>query len=681
MQSLLSSLRGSERTLFLLYSSLWFFLFLLFPIWATIPLMPYRLFFFLFCLILFGVGFYFLLRIVRFEFDPRFSVKEPFQYRKILLFFLLLAFLLQLPALFFPITAYTDEISFIAYGIYSYEFVHHATGHFFPYLLWGLRIFVALLVVFLFAFRKNLHSFTEKVFSFFTPRRLVFSALALLLFLFVYFFAISSSLYGFAENFYAYKNVAEKVYRLSGGLLALLSSLQVFLFGHQEAGVRFLSFLFYLLSPYYFYKLVALLRNEKEALFAGLLMLFAPGFFYAGHLAYNGTTELVFIAVISTYCFARYKLQEQNSYLYLFFFWLAAGFLYERKAFLFFLSFLFYLAVDFLFFTEKKLSLFLQKYKPYLFGIVLYLISVAPYVLLRLLGIFNIGIVKANDYQFLFSNLFSSQLLDYALVAHYLVSVPALIVLLPSIVYALWLTIARKSWFNLYLLSFLLVHYVFFTIMNFVSIPRLLMPLLLAFSFWIAQFLGFFKTLLPALRKLLYLSFSLLVVYLILLNSFFTYSSWEERYLPMNEMFSFISTSLPPHTKILKTLPPSPYNFYIAKYGLSFEDFDPTTWKEPASSQTIQNLHTYAVEHNISYVLFPLPQPSYDSYFSFKPNQGNATWLDTLSVKKNGVVPQVNHDVVLKLYAMETGPFSKAAEFHLGKNVLFLSKVDANYSF
>ncbi len=678
--SFFKKLSSVDLPLLLGYLFVWILFFFLFPVWIALPLLSLRILFFLFLHFLFLFGFWLLVRLLSLRQQ---SSPSSHKYLKLLFFFLTIAFLLELPSLFYPITSISDEISNIGYGIYAFEAVAHAAGSFLPLLLFGFRFFVVLftiLGIFIYYHQPIQERLKNILSSFLSSRRNVLILYFILLACsFLYFFVLSSWLYGFAGSFYATKDVTQKLFRVSGGVLAFISIFQVLFFGHQEAGMRFSSLLFYLISPYYFYKLVSLFRTEKEAFFSALLLLFAPAFFYAGHLAY-ATTELVFIVIISSYFLFRYLHEKQDSLVYTLFFWLALGFLYDRKAAFFFITVLLFVLCEFLFFTQKRnIHSFLTMIKPFFFGTLLYGITILPYVALRLSNFFNLGLVEPSAYQIHLSQLFNSHLFFYAQSFPYLVSSIFAFLLIPAGIFSLWRIFRHHDRIHLYLLILFFVHYLIYTTFNLVSVARYFIPVIFVFVFLVVGFfsqgLWFFS------KKLLYTLFALLVVFFVLSDAVYNYTHWEDRYLPFDQLFSYIQTQLPPHTKILKTLPPSPYNFYITKHGLNLEDFDPNTWVEPASAQTLQNLHGYMLSHNLTYAIFPLPTPAYEYRFFYEPSPENATWLDRYSTIEKGVDPQVNHAVITQLYALTSGPFIKVAEFHLGNNILFISSINATYTF
>ncbi|MEK6952143.1 MAG: hypothetical protein AABX29_03940, partial [Nanoarchaeota archaeon] len=172
----------------------------------------------------------------------------------------------------------------------------------------------------------------------------------------------------------------------------------------------------------------------------------------------------------------------------------------------------------------------------------------------------------------------------------------------------------------------------------------------------------------PNLNRLLNGFTIILTLFMIIFTLFLAYHNYQDRYLPVDQLFSYIKQELP-NEKFLKTMTPSSYNFYIIKNKLNFNNFDPTIW-EKAENQTFDNLYDYMLRNNITYIILPLPNPSYDSFYQ----RGYTTWLDLSNYKDLTAFPILNHSLVNDLYDDKSSKFKKFKEFTFGKNVMFIVK-------
>jgi hypothetical protein len=258
-----------------------------------------------------------------------------------------------------------------------------------------------------------------------------------------------------------------------------------------------------------------------------------------------------------------------------------------------------------------------------------------------------------------------SQAVRFAAITPYIISISGTILLIVSLVYAICL-IAKKDRLNISLMLFYASFYIFFTSQRFVGLPRYFAPLSFVFAIIIARFIFFAETR-TSIAKILAVLFTIVLV----LNTLcLAYYHVNDRYLPADELFSYIKENLPADAKFMKTMAPSPYNFYILKNGLNFNNFDPAVWAD-SKNQTLENLYVYMKERNITYVFFPMPAPSYDLYF-YKPN--TATWLDLWQIEDFKIIELVNHKIVEDMYNSKTTLFTKIAEFRRGRNIIFLAK-------
>jgi hypothetical protein len=192
------------------------------------------------------------------------------------------------------------------------------------------------------------------------------------------------------------------------------------------------------------------------------------------------------------------------------------------------------------------------------------------------------------------------------------------------------------------------------------------------FALLIAQILVFLEEK-NILFKILTILFSF---FLVATTIYSAYSIINVGYHPLNPAFDYIKKNLP-NERFIKSMAPGPYNFYILKYNLNINNFDPTIWQD-SKNQTVENLYRYMEKNNLSYVIFPLPSTAYGYYF-YKPMNEvykpiSCTWADLCYIEDLSVKELISHKLIMDIYDSKTELFTKIIEFKYGDNVLFIAK-------
>lgn len=236
-----------------------------------------------------------------------------------------------------------------------------------------------------------------------------------------------------------------------------------------------------------------------------------------------------------------------------------------------------------------------------------------------------------------------------------------------AVIYLLYKIIKEKNRLYLFLASWFLVYYIVFTSEHWTGIYRYTNPLLPIVAILSIFFLS------ALFKKLNLKAFTKNMIYLLLLlivlgnTIYLTYNNWEDRYPPINQMIEYISTDIPADARILRTMTPNPYDFYIQKYNAP-QYFKHMVWAN-TSEQNMDNLYTFLIKNNYTYMTFISPQKAYFYY-----PQEDITWYeikDDLFHSEVSVYSPVNLNLLREL---ET---TKFCYFILNKTIV--SGVNKNY--
>lgn len=649
--------KSKNSQIFLIYLIFSASILIFYPFWIAIQNQAHRLIFFILLLDLFVLSNYLVLNKLEIKEYKSPNKKNYFintikKYKE-LFFILILALIAQIPLLLKPITSYTDEISYISSGMYLEKAINYiAQGY--------SAILVILAILALYIIFRNKEAITNLI------RKRFFIFFLLLCLIGLAYFFVANHFFSSYAGLYAQQSLAQKAMRLLAGLKSIIFALPLALFGYQEFAARLPSLISYLLTAAFSYKLVfELAKNKRFAIYSALIILFLPGFFYFGNLAYEASI-LAFTLTSSIYFLLKYQKEKSTTFLFYSFMIATAAVLIEKKGiFIWPILFLIILAGH----ITKKSLLNRENLKSYSILFFISALIFLPYFILNYLS-FSEGIEEVHKSSlFLFSNLIiPSKLLINSLLTPYITNIIGAILFFFGLIYSIYLIKTKKSQLNLALVTSYLVFYILTAAYRFSGRPRFIIPVIFVFAILIAQFLVYLEDK-SRLRKILTIIF---LIFLISNTLYLAYNQADKRYLPMNELFSHIKDSTNPEDKFIKSLPPSSYNFYIFKYNLNFNNFDPTIW-EKSENQTADNLFIYMKKTNLTYAFFPLPTPTYDIFF-YKPNP--ASWLDLWDPSYKEPIIVINHELVYDLYEDRYPLFMKKAEFHNGINTLFIVKIN-----
>jgi len=595
------------------------------------------------------------------------EVKPEQKITRFTLYFLIAAIFVaisQFFLLFQPIT-FTDEIAYISKGMYPFTVLNQLSNIFLhiPIILVSYLLLILLIMLF-FLFKKFL---VNKYY--FKKKFLLISLSIISLILFVILSWYSDS---FLSSFFTSKSLIDKLSWLTNGVQLIYYAIPFFFFGLNEFSSRISSLFFYIFSGYFFLKILLLLNLKKHSFYILLLFFFLPEIFYYGNLTF-ATAEIIFFIITASYFFLKHeKNQDQDS---LFYFILLSTLMlfYDKKTNAFFLGILIFFIFKLLLIHKLNIKQFIEQNKTLILSMLFVIFVTLPGNLLKASFFYQTSLNPLNPYltqttSFLnlanwlslfqstriFSNL--SNQLNWLF----------LTVLIPVFIVILYYSFIKKDTDVLYFISIFLGYYIFFTSLVYNGLPRYTVPILFIFPIFYLYSIKKISINRPFLKKTLIIFTILLALFIMLSTLFLAYHNYQDRYLPVNQLFSYIKQELP-NEKFLKTMAPSSYNFYIIKNNLNFNNFDPTIW-EKAENQTFDNLYEYMHKNNISYFILPLPENSYDSFYQ----REYTTWLDLSNYKDLTGYPILNHSLVQDLYNDKSPKFKKVKEFNLGKNIIFI---------
>lgn len=615
-----------------------------FPIWLVIQNKTLR-----FIIFLFSVSVFLILNLImkRKLDNPKFKESKKLRlYKKDLFLILFTATLIQFLFIFQPITFYSDEISYISSGMYLTQAVNSLLGYLAPIAL----IIFFVLIYFSFRYKQTLLRYIFKRYDLFILIIIISSI--------IYFFGVSHIFEIYANSFSG-KDISEKSRYFASGLKLIIYSIPFIIAGINEISARIPGFLAYCFSSVLLYLILINHKNRKLALYSAITLLILPGFFYFGSLAYDVCfVTLSFLSFIFFYL--RYKQTRNFDDLIYSFIIPALGVFYERKIILVFMS-----IVVFVFFNDflKNYSLVKRNY------LIVLILTLPLFIFSFISNLVNFSSQVSNSSNTsisAFSNFLNfNKVLQPLEVIPYITGWFALI----FIILGLIIIIKKESLKDPLIIFFLfsvIIFYAYYVSYNFLARPRFFAPLSFIFAILFSTSLCFIESLSNKLK-----SFSFLLIILLAGSTIsLAYNNYENRYLPVNELFNYIANNGLTENKFLKSMAPSSYNFYILKYNLNMNNFDPTIWQE-ASNQTEENLFSYMIKNNESYAFFPLPTSSYDIYF-YHPNP--SSWLDIWDSSYDAPHQIINHTLILNIYKNESFYFTKVAEFKKGKNTIFLVK-------
>ena len=437
-----------------------------------------------------------------------------------------------------------------------------------------------------------------------------------------------------------------------GSLGAVTYTLQLMTFGYREWGMRFFPLFFSILSAIGLYKLICLYKNENWALFSSVSLLFMPGIFYYINIS-QLTTGIIFFIITSIYFLMGYILKDEKKYLIYMCLSLILGFQY-KEVFLLIYGTIFGYLLYLYFFIKKKID-----YKPIIKYLALSLIPTLIWLITQVFFNNNTNLLRDRF-------LPSEQNIVY-IISRYFINIPSeatwpfAILFVLSLPFALYSIFKKKDELTfVFLINFLIMYSMitFDSLNNYMIIYRYGADLLLPLSF-----LAFIPLDLIRKKRWIKRITYCLIIFLMVTSTYLTYHNWENRFVPMDGTFSYIQENIPESDKILRTMAPNPYKFYIAKYDIKNE-MDHVVWTN-VSDQNITNLYEFMEKKNYTYFIFPKPTLSYHSYW---PN--DYSWVYTMRITK---IPVLNETLLHEL--IENNDYFKVVyQDNLGPNSLFIVK-------
>lgn len=412
------------------------------------------------------------------------------------------------------------------------------------------------------------------------------------------------------------------------------------LFGVNEFTARLPQLIFYLLSSIYMYRLLLLFRNEQTALLGSAFLLFIPGFFYYGHMAYL-TGGVIFLVTSSIFYFLRYIKENRKEDFIMAIFLSSVGFLYKRVLLALFLTFFFYLSLRVIW--RKKLS---DKPSFYLKFFWLGLVPVIPWLYLGYR-------FSERNYNFLLSNWTS---LGNAIAVFKqmpkAITYPMFFLFILGMIYSLW---KKRDELTYFLILWFCTFYIFIN-SDTGSIVRLALPLYVAVVVLTAQFIGeIFKK----KRAIFLSSLFIFCFYLLSTSLFFNLPPLKKKYtlltnlktniVPYPQAMKYIKVYIPKGTRIYAPMGCEPSHFYLYYYGLQDKIYwERKIWVEDKKKQSVDSLYHFCKMNNFDYLLLP---------------QGK--WLKAW----------INPKVAEELFREKDKRFEKEKIFTYGINEMILYKV------
>ena len=558
--------------------------------------------------------------------------------KKIFWIFVVISILVHLYAITFPMATLEDESFHVERAIYITQIL----DVFNPLLLFGL-ILMGIFIIFILykLYNKNTNYFL-----------LVLVPASIIYYFLINYFAVQFSITKFGEL-----NLNNFIWLVRyGSVSAFTYTLQLIIFGYREWAMRLFPLIFSILSSFTMYKLVSEHKNEKWALFSSISLLFLPGIFYFVNIS-QLTTGVIFFTLASLYFLLKYvHKKDKNSLIYMTLF-LILGFQYKETFFLVYGIIFSYLV--YLYLIKKKDVNYNRIIKYTLLSIIPMILWLVVQInfnpnpsVSRLVGLFGI---------FSFTHIFR-----YIIALPYQATLPVTILFLISLPFAVYNIIKKKDELSFVFLMYFLVSLVFFTtdsLGNYMVVYRYGADLLPSIAFFTFFFLEKFEK-----KKAFEILSYCLIIFLVISSGYLTYHNWENRFVPMDGTFSYIKENVPEDARILKTMAPNPYKFYIGKYELK-QKFKHELW-ENASEQNITNLYNFMKKNNYSYFIFPEPAQSYQSYWP-----SNYDWVTSWVYKPELKLEPILNETLLQELTINNTYFSLVYSEELGPNALYLVKI------
>ncbi len=436
-------------------------------------------------------------------------------------------------------------------------------------------------------------------------------------------------------------------------------------FGLSEFSVRIFSVLFFILSGFMLYMIASLFQSRPAALSSALFLLLMPTLFYFGHFSYV-TTPLLFFFLLTTYYFIKYEMTKNVRDLQKFSLAFLIGFLIKDPMILLLGGIWLYLVVRSIFAKKWHIGKFLKQHADLIkYSVLVGIIILFWSVLTRYYGTSIYGFAF-EIWTYLPSAVKYIKLVPFQ-ITWVLLSV-AIIALLIKLKEIKHLSKPKEHKPRPYLL-FLILFFVFQIIIttSHRGCERVLIPSLIIFPL----LGGYFIDWIPEKKKLLKKMIILFIVALMAINLLaYAIPNHNGQYHPLNEAFSAIK-ELPEDSKVLITMGPNPYRFYIEKYSLNDARFIRTFWEEEPD-QNVENLYAFMKQNNIEYALFPTPTTYWGTIFP-------STYINNEMLLENTVpwtIEKLNEDMLRELQHNTPEGFTLLKTFKKGDNEMMLIQAE-----
>ncbi len=607
-----------------LFLSLWILLYNIYPSWALPVSVNLRLLIFTSLLLYLSVSAYLIHHILKsfscnkslliYPENPRLQLNNHLG----LLILCLIAFLLHLYPITFPVILDGDEPAHLQGAVGIYLFLDSLSQRF-TGLTAQYPSLILTAIVFLFIKSKEAKEFIKKVINSLRP----YSIPIIVFLLFGYFFLMRDLPYH--QLLVRYPPLAKIMYVIS----YLYTGINLVL-------PRTLQIIFYLAGAIYLYRSINLFRKKETALIGASIYLFSPLVFYFANFAELASGVVFFIIIISFY-FLRYLRDRDDRDILLTSFLIGIGFFYKRDILLMLFICLTYLIIKWLYHRDFHLKLIFN----------LSLLSIIPVIPWLIIGKF----FSERNYQIILSHLVSPEILfSYFLMIPTQLSWVMFFIFLASIVYFL---LSKREPLKLHFALVFIFYYLFYVADVMERIHRFSLALYPA----IAVFIALFISEIAERIKLKWPVFFIITAYLIAISTvwqappveddFVTYRNIKSRYFPVDKAMRWVKDNVKDGEKIL-ILRVAPSVFYRDKYNIDrakIIDF----WYDLREFNTPQKLRTFCEDNNITYIMF--------SYGPAYPIDNRTKILEYL--KENPYME-----------------FAEIAVFSMDKNYIFVYKVN-----
>ena len=651
-----------------IFGILWLVCCILYPVWYIPKQLNDRFIFFTFLIIYFLINFFIVhkwlhSKLSQFEFRLKINLHELLQRKNTIITFIILsipAVILHGYLITYPLLPRTDERFYVSRGFALYYEPFSAICNMIPsvpvdFILFAFKFiaFVLICVGFILVLPHELipNGFS-KCTMYIKKAIFVSSNLANKKFkfkiIYIFFAILAFYIYLFVLEFYGAELIQSAYLTLIrfNPLSAILYSIVASLFGFHEATIRLYSVLFSFLSAFYVFRLTRLYRNERTSLFAAVIFLYLPGFFYFGNQALL-TTGVVFFMVSSAFYFLRYTKKKDFCDLMLTALLINIGFLWKNSVIVILPIIWMYLILK----NLKTLNNFGNSILEYLKLSWISFIPAIPWIYV------------SQQYRWRNFEFTPSNWIHFDLATAYFSILPSLvtplifILFVMGVAYGIW---KKRDELSIFLFTWFCVIYIFFTSDSPGWIPcgRFVAPILLVVAVIVAQFISESQDKIRN-KKLKNIVFAVVVVYLFCFTSVFTHDICTSEYVPYNHAFKYIQQNVSTENKIVFVDEPgaSPLYFYYKKYSLSNDIIEVNL---PMDQQNLATVFTYCKENNAKYLL--IAPPDYRD------------WIWRIGGYR--AEPNFNESLLKRMTNKEQSYFTLEKTFTLGENKMMLFKVN-----